>query len=104
MDTVDHMRDLVLAAAGLAYRRTGSYRETARLLGPAATLANVHSWLVWCADPSDEDVHATFPYAQELIQGEADALRTGTETPAPSAAIAAAPGPSASNEGSQPTT
>ena len=74
MDTVEHMRDLVLAAAFLAYRRTGSYQEAARLLGLPASRADVHGWLVRCVIPSDAVVFEMYGCARELLQGEIDTV------------------------------
>ena len=75
MDTVAHMRDLVLVAAWMAYRRTGSYREAARLLGLPVSRADVHGWLVRCIEPSDEEVYEMYPAARELLQSEIDTVQ-----------------------------
>ena len=88
MDTVEHMRDIVLAAAYLAYRRTGSYREAARLLGLPASRSDLHGWLVRCVVPSDELVYETYCGARELLQSEMDTVhrRMDELTPPPEAA------------------
>ena len=75
MDTVEHMRDIVLAAAYLAYRRTGSYSEAARLLGLPASRSDLHGWLVRCVVPSDELVYETYCGARELLQAEIDTVQ-----------------------------
>jgi hypothetical protein len=70
METVDHMRNLVLAAAYLAYRRTGSYQEAAHLLGLPPSRSDIYDWLVRCVTPSDQVVRARYPDAQALIETE----------------------------------
>ena len=70
METVDHMRNLVLAAAYLAYRRTGSYQEASHLLGLPPSRSDIYDWLVRCVTPGDEVVRARYPDAQALIETE----------------------------------
>ena len=74
MNTVETMRDIVLAAAFIAYRQTGSYHAAARLLGLPTTRSDVHDWLVRCVVPSDEVVFERYPCARELLQGGIDAV------------------------------
>ena len=74
MTTVDTMRDIVLAAAFIAYRQTGSYLEAAKLLGLPTSRSDVHDWLVRCVVPSDEVVFERYPCAREFLQGEIDTV------------------------------
>ena len=68
MNTVEHMRDIVLAAAFIAYRQTGSYREAARLLGLRTSRSDIYDWLVRCVVPTDEVVFERYGAAKELLQ------------------------------------
>ena len=58
VETVDHMRNLVLAAAYLAYRRSGLLPGGAHLLGLPPSRSDIYDWLVRCVTPGDEVVRA----------------------------------------------
>ena len=92
MDTIDHMRDLVLAAAYLAYRRTGSYREAAHLIGTPVSSADIQSWLMRGAVPTDHKVYEVYPSVRAFLQGEMDLVtRRFDEFLQPPEAITTAP-------------
>lgn len=74
MDTVEYMRDIVLAAAFIAYRQTGSYRQAARLLGLPTSHSEIPDWLVGSAVPSDKVVHERYHTARELLQAGINAV------------------------------
>ena len=74
MDTVEYMRDIVLAAAFIAYRQTGSYRQAARMLGLSTSHSEIHDWLVRCKVPSDEIVYERYGAARELLQAGIDTV------------------------------
>ena len=79
MKTVDHMRDLVLSAAYLGYRRTGSFNEAARLLGSPVDREEVESWLLRGVVPTDERTYDLYPNARELLHSELDVVEIGLE-------------------------
>ncbi len=70
MGTVEHMRNVLLAAAFLAYRKTGSYDEAARLLCHVPACADVHGWLVEGVTPDNDTVFERYAVAKRILQDE----------------------------------